>query len=111
MKIKVLIKRPDEEYGHMTWISNTLKNLQSIVGGYIEVTAPKRDFVIICNEDGKNLGLEPNIFLGGDMIVGTIIVCGTKDDEFCNIPITFDRWKRIVDMSGTKLEKEIWQSN
>lgn len=31
MGYKVLIKRPDEPIGHMTWISGTLKNLQSHV--------------------------------------------------------------------------------
>lgn len=29
VKIKVIIKRPDEEVGHVTWISNNLKVLQT----------------------------------------------------------------------------------
>lgn len=29
-KIKVIIKRPDEQYGHVTNISNTLENLQNV---------------------------------------------------------------------------------
>jgi len=32
-KIKVIIKRPDEKYGHVTGISRTLENLQKTVGG------------------------------------------------------------------------------
>lgn len=35
-KIRAIIKRPDEEYGHVTHISATLENLQKTVGGYIE---------------------------------------------------------------------------
>lgn len=35
-KIKVIIKRADEEYGHVTNISHRLENLQNTVGGYIE---------------------------------------------------------------------------
>ena len=33
--IKVIIKRPDEKYGHVTQIKNTLKSLQNSVNGYI----------------------------------------------------------------------------
>lgn len=51
-KIKVLIKRPDEEVGHITYISNTLENLQRTVGGYIQVVPLiTEDAVIICNEE------------------------------------------------------------
>lgn len=32
-KIRAIIKRPDEEYGHVTNIANNLKNLQRTVGG------------------------------------------------------------------------------
>ena len=35
-KIKCIIKRPDEEYGHVTNISPRLENLQKTVEGYIE---------------------------------------------------------------------------
>ena len=35
-KIRAIIKRPDEEYGHVAHISATLENLQKTVGGYIE---------------------------------------------------------------------------
>ena len=35
-KIRAIIKRPDEKYGHVTNISPTLENLQKTVGGYIE---------------------------------------------------------------------------
>ena len=35
-RIKAVVKRPDEKFGHMTNISNSLKNLQNTVGGYIE---------------------------------------------------------------------------
>jgi len=52
-KIKVIIKRPDEQYGHMTYISNTLKNLQRTVEGYIEVVPLRSDLVMICNEEGR----------------------------------------------------------
>ncbi len=108
-RIKAIVKRPDEQYGHMTHVSNTLENLQKTVGGNIEIVNYK-NVLIICNESGKLLGLEPNIYLLNDMIVGDIIVCGFKDDEFDHIPIDFQQWKNIVDMSGTDTMKELYNS-
>ena len=55
-KIKSIVKRADEEYGHMTWISNTLENLQRTVGGYIETVTLPGGVVIICDEEGRIKG-------------------------------------------------------
>ena len=95
-KIKVIIKRPDEEYGHMTNISPRLENLQKTVGGYIE-TMNIGKITIIMNEEGKLRELPKNISLGSTTIVGTIIICGTQDEDFADIPITFAEWKKTVD--------------
>ena len=102
-KVRCIIKRPDEEFGHVTNISVTLENLQKTVGGHIEVTGLCPGAVIICNEEGKLRGLEPNILKGfgpcTDVIVGTIIaigVGGEHDEEFVDLPIDFRRWKSIL---------------
>lgn len=114
-KIKVIIKRPDEPVGHMSWISDTLKNLQGIVGGLIEpVPVDPSTFesgidgvLVICNEEGKYQDLPRNFgirkyyghgmgWLEADYIAGTAIVCGTKGTEFSNIPITIEEWKRVM---------------
>lgn len=105
MKIKVIIKNPEDEFGRLVEIENELEVFQSIVGGYIETTGYK-NLVIICNEEGKLRGLEPNILLGKDMLVGTIIVCGASGDEFSNVPIDLKKWEQIVNMSGTDTWKE-----
>ena len=47
VKIKVIIKRPDEETGHVTWISNNLKVLQKHVEGYIETVTVAPNMTII----------------------------------------------------------------
>lgn len=45
----------------MIEIDNTLESLQREVGGLIEIVHPWKDRVaLICNEEGKLLGLEPN---------------------------------------------------
>lgn len=94
-KIKCVVKRPDEEYGHMTNISDSLENLQKTVGGYIE---PIRygNLVIIVNEEGKLRGLDLNLPFGDDWLVGDIIVCGVNGEEFDDIPISFAEWKDTV---------------
>ena len=94
-KIKAIVKRPDEEFGHMTHISSTLENLQSIVEGYIEAIELGGGLVMICNEEGKIRGLKPNMIVGLDVIVGTIIICGENGEDFGDIPIDFKTWKAI----------------
>lgn len=70
-------------------IDNNLKTLQTIVGGHIEVIRIATDLVLICNEEGKLLGMEPNLRTVGDVIAGPVIVCGTDGDLFCDIPSEF----------------------
>lgn len=96
-KIKVIIKRPDEKYGHVTHISARLENLQNTVGGYIEAVHVIRGVLLICNEEGKLNDLEPNMWLYGDLIRGTVIVCGQDGEEFGDVPISLQQWKNIVD--------------
>lgn len=65
----------------VTIIANTLEGLQSIVGGYIEVVGFTEENVIVCNEEGRLLGLPENR-MG---IRGTFIVLGRGDGEFGNV--------------------------
>lgn len=102
-KKKVIIKRADEPYGHVTNISDTLENLQVIVGGHIEVAGMLGEDVILCNEEGKLMSLLPNMPIGRgghmDMLVGDLIVIGAVGDEFGDVHLTFQEWKRFVDES------------
>ena len=85
-KIKEIIKRPDEKKGHVTFVSNTLENLQRNVGGNIEVFRFASDCAVICNEDGKMLGLESNCVCVGELFVGDILIVGIDGSEFCDVP-------------------------
>lgn len=95
-RIKAVIKKPGEEYGQMTEISNRLEELQDIVEGHIEVQR-YGNLIFICNEEGKLRGLEMNIPFGYDILVGNIIVCGADGEDFSDIPISFAEWKETVD--------------
>lgn len=79
----VLIIEP-EMIPRIASIGNDLKSLQQIVGGLIEATYPYDDPVaIICNEEGKILGLPLNRKLEDyDIIAGTFIICGLSEDNF-----------------------------
>ena len=103
-KIRCIIKRPDEKYGHVTNISTRLKNLQKIVGGHIETVGCGSGSVIICNEEGQLLGLEPNFLIGeppfADVIVGDAIVIGVDGEDFCDLTISFDTWKKLLERWG-----------
>lgn len=65
----------------------SLENMQDIVGGYIE-TVPLEEFpnlVVVCNEEGKILGLEANFENYSDIIVGTVLVCKTDGENFIGL--------------------------
>ena len=67
-------------------IPNTLEDLQDTVGGYIETVTFATDAAVICHEEGRLLGLEPNcLFLGVDF-VGPILIVGVCGEEFTDLP-------------------------
>lgn len=97
IKIRAIVKRPDEEFGHVTNISDTLKNLQNTVDGPIEVIPiPGTSDVILVNENGKLTGLPLNMYMPNDFLVGTIAVVGTSGEEFADCDLQFRDWKKMV---------------
>ena len=105
-KIKALVKRPDEDYGHMTYISNTLENLQRTVEGYIEavtyhpsIATETGSFIVICNDEGRIRNLPFNCWIGGNDFYGTIIVVEARGDEFTDLTMSMQSWKRLMDMN------------
>lgn len=88
-KIRCLVVKPNSMPEVME-IENTLEEKQKIVGGYIQMTQPIEfddTAVIICNEEGKLLGLEPNralYTLDGeiyDVVCGTFIILDAPEDS------------------------------
>lgn len=70
-------------------IGGELKDLQEAVGGYIEAVYPFEDEVcLICNEEGKLMGLEANRLLKDsagnayDIICGPFIVASLGEEDF-----------------------------
>lgn len=83
--IRVYRKQPCELLQRIE-IANTLEALQKAVGGYIETVTVASDLVIICNEEGRLLGLPYNVTLCGTEFVGTILFAGVDGEEFTDAP-------------------------
>lgn len=74
MKIRIIKKSPALP-PEAIYIEPTLKAMQEIVGGYVEVIKLSPTVDLWCNEEGKLVGLPLNILLThGDEVVD--MVCG-----------------------------------
>ena len=76
-------------------IDGSLKSMQTEVDGYIQTVYPFDDEIaLICNEEGKLIGLPLNRALYDeegnimDVIAGTFFICGAPSDDgsFKSIP-------------------------
>jgi hypothetical protein len=94
--IKILVKDPGKD-PEVRKIRKQLKQMQDIVGGYIEAI-PYKNAIIVCNEEGKLNNLEPNVDLGKDYIAGSFFIVG--DDEKSG------DFKSLTDEQIEKFKKE-----
>ena len=91
-KLKVLMVEPQKEPCAVE-IPAGLKGLQMAVGGYIEAVYPYEEPVaLVCNEEGKLLGLDLNRALRDedghiyDVLAGTFLVVGLGEEDFASLP-------------------------
>jgi len=89
--MKVLVIQP-EKAPEEREISGSLESMQAVVGGLIQAVYPFEEPVaLICNEEGKLLGLPWNRALYDEeddlceIIAGTFFVCGISNDDFCSL--------------------------
>ncbi len=74
-------------------IDDTLQSMQDIVGGYIQALYPfdNADAALVCNDEGKLMGLQPNRPLRDDtgkvydIVCGTFFMVGVRGDSFCSL--------------------------
>ena len=84
-RIKVLKVEP-KKLPEVCELENELDALQKAVSigadyqGLIEIISLSNDICILCNEEGKLIGLEPNRRLGNDILCGIFYVTGQDDD-------------------------------
>lgn len=94
-KITVMIKEPGENWERRE-IDNTLKTLQGLVGGRIETVNVQDDLLLIVNEEGVLQDLEPNLYIRGYWLRGTIVAVGVKGEDFADCPIQTPWLMRIA---------------
>lgn len=90
-KLKVLVVEPDKE-PYVKFIEPGYRALQQEVDGTIQGVYPFADPVgIICNDDGKWMGLplnralcddEGNVY---DIVAGTFVIAGLTEDDYCSL--------------------------
>ena len=68
-------------------IGEDLHDMQEIVGGLIQALYPWEDpAAIVCNDEGKIMGLPLNRVLGDyDIIAGTFFICGSQGENFSSL--------------------------
>ena len=102
-KIKVLKVEPCKTPKVVTLV-NELEELQKAVSigadyvGLIEIIAIDDDICILCNEEGKLLGLEPNRRIGHDVICGVFYIVRVKDGKL----------QSLTDADVVKYSLEYW---
>lgn len=74
-------------------LDGSLQSMQEFVGGTIQAVYPFSDPVaIVCNDEGKMLGLGYNRALRDDdgniydILCGPFFVCGLGEDNFASLP-------------------------
>lgn len=107
-KIKVIIC-PVDRPPYVTNVSDSLTNLQSIVGGYIETVRVATDALLVVNEEKKLMGLPVNPSLltlcSGDVIVGDAFLCGVRRGELTSLPEGYEIWLRTFRESYKRYAK------
>lgn len=73
-------------------LDGSLESMQKFVGGTIQAVYPFSDPVaIVCNDEGKLLGLEYNRALRDDLgeqydiLCGPFFICGLGDEDFASL--------------------------
>lgn len=78
--------------------SDSLHEMQEIVGGYIQAIYPFEEQVgLICNEEAHLLSLPFNRSVGGGYggVFGTFFICGLGEESFCSLtPEQITRYKK-----------------
>ena len=89
--MKVLVVRP-MEMPEVQEIDHTLSAMQELVGGTIQAVYPFDDPVaLVCNDEGKLLGLPWNRALTDDhgvpydIVCGTFFLAGIAEDDFASL--------------------------
>lgn len=109
--ITVLVKEPLKN-AEIREISDTLETKQAIVGGYLESFSLNDKYVIFMNEDGKRLGLQPNlVFLPHNILLGTIFISRIDWKEGVEIGLTQEEIEEVTKLVSNYAIKQEFEAN
>ena len=101
--MRVLVVEPGKQPEERE-IDGSLESMQQIVGGLIQAIYPFDDTVaLICNDEGKLLGLPWNRVVGYDIIAGTFFLCDAPPDSENFKSLTEEQlrlYSQLLKMSG-----------
>jgi len=99
--IKVVVKRVGMD-AYVDHVGNHFKKIQELVDGYIEQVYHSDGIDYYACEDGHMTGMKPNIELGGNMIVGTIVAVKSGGSEWLSMDDSdVGKAKAILDLDST----------
>ena len=75
-------------------IENKLNPMKQIVGGWIEAFTQPNGIILVCNEEGKLIGLPMNRVMFNELIAGNFFLCRSNGEEFADV--TDDDIKQYV---------------
>lgn len=101
-KIRVIIKKTDERYGHEEEIPNTLAAIQEAVDGFAEVRYLGGGLAAIFDEEGLLKRSGWNMYIQGIPICGTIVFVGVVfvgegTAEFKDCPLSLEEFRKKID--------------
>lgn len=81
--MKIVIVEPCAQ-ARVEEIGGSLREMQQIVGGNIEGVPFEENpkLCVVCNDEGKLIGLEDNFVNSDDIICGTAFICRHNGIEF-----------------------------
>lgn len=100
--MRVLLVEP-QKAPYVKEVERDLESLQAMVGGYIQAVYPYTDpIALICNDDGKLIGLPPNRALYDDngemydIVVGTFLIVGLSEESFADLsPELLEKYQKL----------------
>ena len=101
-EIKVLMVEPGK-HPKVTTLKDSLNDLQQAVSigadyqGLIEIISIGNGDCILCNEEGKLIGLEGNRRLGRDILVGVFYIL-SEDEDGNLVSLTEEKIKHYTEM-------------
>lgn len=102
-KMKILLIRPMEVPKEME-IEDSLEEMQRLVGGYIQEIMPFEDDVaLVCNDEGKFMGLPLNRAIRDERGNLADIIAG--DFFLCRAPIESENFESLSEEQVKKYEK------